>query len=358
MELRIYEGAPPALVAIADDMDSVRIKRGYRKPGEIVIKAPLRSGASLYAVGQTVLPMGFGEAFIIESVEIKHSNKTAKTTNEDKVTVRGRTHAALLDTRVITQSKYYAGTVSLIAQQMITDITTQTGRGLPGITLGFDTDLGVVTMYQPDQGSLLTAVERVLTLGGLGLRSVYQPETGEAVLQLYEGLERSQAASPPLVVFDTDLDSISDTSVKRKSRGTANAAFVLGENTSQGVPKQETVELEGSDGPDRREILLRFSQTSKTDYGTQLTDTQYRGAMRAYASSYLAKMNGGAYITGGVSSKSSPYKEGADYAVGDIALIRPKGVASTIRARIDAIETIWAKDAEQISRLVFAPAQT
>ncbi|MDR2505266.1 MAG: siphovirus ReqiPepy6 Gp37-like family protein [Oscillospiraceae bacterium] len=347
MELRLYQGNPPQCFAVTEDVDYLAVTHGFRNPGELTLKGTAREGRPVFAIGQTVVLAGGGEAFVIESVEINDAREGGS------YTVRGRTHAGLLDSRVIEQSGYYTGCVALIARQMISDIISQPNRALPGVVLDIDTSLGYVAMFQPETGSLLNAVTSALSLDGLGLRSVFDPTAGVALLQVYEGADRSQ--SPPFAIFDADYDMLAKTDSRAAVRGTANAAYVLGENGGDGVPKKEVVERGGADTPARREVLLKFSQTSRTDYGTALTDTQYRGAMRAYAAAELAAMSANVLISGEVSAVSAPYIPGADYNLGDIVLVRAARNKPPARMRIDAIAETWARGEPYRTRLTFVP---
>ena len=342
MELRVYKGDMPALSGVAEGFTYIKRTGMYQQPGEIIVKGPLRGDAGAahqLTPGMTIWRRGTREAYIIETVTLEPD---ANAPDNVMQTARGRTHAALLERRIVTGG-YYQGTAADIVRQMAESILNQSGRGFPNVSLSIDRSLGDVTEYRPRPGTLLSASLEILRGSGLGLRSVFDLITGMASLEVYEGADKTSGGAK--VMLDPSFDSISNARSRGTVRGSANAAYVFGDTDNQtNLPKTEVVDPASLTGYARREAAVMFRIS-----GAGVTDAQYRSAMRAYGNIMLRTLSREISISGSVGPGGQSYKPGEDYCLGDIVLARVGGSGQFTRVRVSGLAEEYTPERSDIT---------
>ena len=334
MQLNVYDGYPLKRVGVMEGFSFARLTTRYQSPGEMELRAPINS-AIRFTPGMTIWRSDMAEAFLVELVELRTSSYGVEQV------ILGRTHSALLDQRVLPLSSYFEGTAGKVSAMLIDSVLSSPNRDLPGLSAAINDSLGKIIRCQPQMTTLLRTIIDICVDSGLGFRTVFNPDGGAFVFEIYEGKNRAADTASPWTVFSPDLDTLVHTRSAKSTRRFANVAYVIGAvDNATHLPKLEEVNLNNAVGLDRFETLVTFDRNASLESGSNLTPAQYSQSMRDFGVAMIERMAHKETFEGEIRSDTSMYRLNHDYRVGDLVKVRVKDWGVETSARVAAVEDI------------------
>jgi hypothetical protein len=231
----------------------------------------------------------------------------------DRVAMPGLTDTTTIPNWVL------SGTPGAIARQMFNEICVSTVFDVHDAIpfYAFGTLLPTGNIPEPDSAITLTAspdtlyntLSKLCATYNLGFRLVKDGEKGRIFFEVYTGNDRTTAQTMyDPVVFDPDMDNLSQISYLSSSVGYKTVAYVFASNGAIMVyaPGADT----NGFGSDRRVLLV--SSSNSDDAGDDLTAALRQEGITALAAQKQT------YTFDGELPPNSPYVYGTDYNLGDM----------------------------------------
>lgn len=194
--------------------------------------------------------------------------------------------------------------------------------------------------------SVYDNISKICKTFGLGFRLIRDGDPGDVegittpslYFEVYQGFDRStQQTEFPAVVFDVDLDNLTDTEEVMSVTDEVNVVYLFHEEASQTVFR----EIAGAQ-PQKWERKVATISYTPPQTDDELTKAQLLALMTQSGREFLADHRPVRGFSGRVSHNSN-YTYGVDYNVGDLVEVR-NGVGLSTVKRVN--EQIFASDAE------------
>lgn len=216
-------------------------------------------------------------------------------------------------------------------------------RGLPASSVPAApgiTDRAINEAFELD--TVLDILETCARKGGYGFSSRFDRRTGQEVLTLYEGVDRTAGGSY-VGYFGTAMQNLPEAILTTDCTDYCNVAVCAGENTaaqSGGWAREiVTVGSTGKTGVDRHEMYVDGSGITHTQGDRTLTAAEYTAALTSYAGAALVGHLATQSITATASDVNMVYQR--DYNLGDVIPIRLPELGLSATARVLAVKMVY-----------------
>ena len=317
MELYVY-GNTRRLIGVVESFEYLRWTRRYSQCGAFELKAiATPDNIALLTLGHFLWKSDDEEVGIIEHLEMAQSDK-------ETITVSGRFATSFLARRIIWGTETLSGDLSVCALQLINNhmiAPGDTNRQIAGVSFTSPV-LGVTANTQVSYKNLLDTVIGLCDASDRGIKTVFDPITGNLTVALYTGVV-SQA------VFSREYENLTSQIYTQSAVDYANTALIGGEGDGA---SRVLASIANSAGEARREVFVDAKDLRQEDFGTGYTDALlYRGQNRlselSMAHSFDAEVNPHGNLR---------YK--VDFDLGQVVTVLSKKWGVTLAARITEIE--------------------
>lgn len=321
-------------VAVVDVYSSLIWTERFQDYGDFVLELESTdANRRLLSEGTWFVIPGSYRVMMIETVE---SNTSAE--NERVLKVTGRSIEALLDDRVAMSSltgdasRRWALTglpnavAKTIFKTICVDGALSTLDKLPYYSANAFLPLGTIPVY-PDEvkfeleiETVYVLIKKICEIYNLGFRLVRNETVRTAPtlhFDIYSGTDHSTSqSSTNAVVFDEELENLSNVTELTSSAGNKNVAYVIGKNKTLEV-FADGVDITSA-GFQRRVLVV------KADDITLPIGTALDSALAQRGREELAQYRSIQALDGEISENSS-YRYGVDYSLGDLIEVRGSG---------------------------------
>ena len=317
MELYVY-GNTRQLVGVVESFEYLRWTRRYSQCGSFELKAVATpDNITLLVLGNLLWKSDDEEVGIIEHLEMNQADKEA-------ITVSGRFATSFLGRRIIWGTETLSGDLSACALKLINNhmiAPGDTNRQIAGVSFTSPV-LGVTANTQVSYKNLLDTVIGLCDASDRGIKTVFDPITGNLTVALYTGVV-SQA------VFSREYENLTSQIYTQSAVDYANTALIGGEGDGA---SRVLASIANSAGEARREVFVDAKDLRQADFGAGYsTALLYRGQNRlselAMAHSFDAEVNPHGNLR---------YK--FDFDLGQVVTVLSKKWGVTLVARITEIE--------------------
>ena len=317
MELYVY-GNTRQLVGVVESFEYLRWTRRYTQCGAFELKAiATPDNIALLTLGHLLWKSDDEEVGIIEHLEMAQADK-------ETITVSGRFATSLLARRIIWGAETLNGDLSACALQLINNhliMPSDTNRQISSISFA-SSALGVTVNTQVSYKNLLDTVIGLCDASDRGIKTVFDPSTGNLSVALYNGAV-SQA------VFSREYENLTTQIYTQSAVDYANTALIGGEGEGA---SRVLVSIADSAGEARLEVFVDAKDLRQEDFGAGYPAALlYRGQNRlselAMAHSFDAEVN-----------PHGNLRYRVDFDLGQVVTVLSKKWGVTLAARITEIE--------------------
>ena len=317
MELYVY-GNTRQLVGVVESFEYLRWTRRYSQCGSFELKAVATpDNITLLVLGNLLWKSDDEEVGIIEHLEMNQADKEA-------ITVSGRFATSFLGRRIIWGTETLSGDLSACALKLINNhmiAPGDTNRQIAGVSFTSPV-LGVTANTQVSYKNLLDTVIGLCDASDRGIKTVFDPITGNLTVALYTGVV-SQA------VFSREYENLTSQIYTQSAVDYANTALIGGEGDGA---SRVLASIANSAGEARREVFVDAKDLRQADFGAGYsTALLYRGqnmlSELSMAHSFDAEVNPHGNLR---------YK--VDFDLGQVVTVLSKKWGVTLAARITEIE--------------------
>lgn len=238
------------------------------------------------------------------------------------------------------------GTVSIAAPaetvmaQLVTDSMTGGGRAFAGLTVAATQGRGTVMDYQATNANLLTEIESISMLSGLGV--TIDTDGSGMTFRALQGVDRTAGQSTnPRAIFSAEFENVLTQEYDIDTGDSGTVAIVSSDKDGL------TETVGAATGRLRREIYVAASGLDKDENGNTLNEAQKRALMRQQGKTALAN----APISESFTTEVNPYgnlKYKTHYDLGDIITVSSKRWGVQVDARITEITEVYGADGETL----------
>lgn len=317
---------------------SLRWRPMYDKPGEFELHT---SPALLSKVerGQLVLrPDRPKETVKVEGIDVE----------DGTLIITGRFLSCILEDAAITTLYHFDCAIEAAMRKLVTEQYSRVSRTLH-MKLAKAGNFTPKIKAQVSLKNLLTVVQAMAKAGGLGFRIYADPTEQCLVFEVYQGVDRTEGQEEnERVIFSNDYFNIERPHYQENEANYKNYAIVCGEG--EGV-KRKIVEVDQTNGEDRRELLVDARDLSKGDQ----TDTQYEAVLRQRGIDKLDEHNRIQSFEAGIKS-SSQFRYTENWNLGDIVTGKQSVWGVAMDQRVAEVEEVYENDTMTVTPTLGTPA--
>ncbi|ROR28096.1 ReqiPepy6 Gp37-like protein [Mobilisporobacter senegalensis] len=329
MELYVFN-QNRSLIGIVESFEYLRWTRRYSQCGSFELKAIASpENTELLQVGNYIWKNDDEEAGLIEYLQLSQ-------TDEESITVSGRFATVLLGRRIIWNTEKLNGDFSTcIAQLINNNVIAPVDVDRQISNLSFTAPfLSIPVKQQVSYSNLLDKIQELCEAASVGIKTVFQPDTGHFTVTLYIGAT-SQA------VFSKEYENLLDQTFTKNTSNYVNTVKIGGEG--EGEDNRIFAYITNGLGENRREAFVDAKDLRMEDFPTDYEDTlTFRGETR------LAELAMSNYFEVTINNHSNlTYK--VDYDLGQVVQIISKKWGVSMTARIMEIEESYDADGQSIN---------
>jgi hypothetical protein len=305
------------LIGIVESFEYFRWTRRYSEAGAFTLKAiGSPENAALLQIGNWIWKNDDEEIAIIEHIELTQTDK-------EMITVSGRFATALLARRIIWGTETYTGNISgciadLINNHLINP--ADPARAVTGVTFSTQT-LAIPVRTQFSYKNLYETVTSLLVTADVGIKTTFDPTTGDLIITLYQGTT-SQA------VFSREYENLVSQQFIHSTTTYADTVLVAGEGEGG---ERTLATIVGASGLNRREVFV-----DARDLRSENFPDAYEDALLYRATAKLADHAMVQSLDAEVNTHSNlVYK--TDYDIGSIVTIQARRWGVSLQARITEV---------------------
>lgn len=323
-------------VYIVDAYESMIWTDRYRECGDFELYLSASSDALVYVEPNFYIwTKNSDRLMIVETIEI-----TTDTEDGNHLKITGRSLESILDRRIVWNKVTLSGKVQDVVKRLITDAIiepTLEARRIDNFIF-IDNPSETLAEFEVEEKqylgeNLYETIIDVLAVYNIGLKIIYNFETGNFECSLYLGEDRSYEQDiNPYVIFSPEFDNLVSSDYIESIENYKSVNLICGEDpdSSSGRTKKYVYVDDGSgntEGLFRREMYTDGSSTNQdyTDENEQevhLTDEQYVAALKTAAIEELNKTeNRIAKSFEGEMSSLRSFTYGKDYYLGDVVQV-------------------------------------
>ena len=321
MDILIFSGDNRKLSGIIESYEYFRWTRRYTRAGSFeVIAIATPENIALLREGSIIWKSDDDEAGIIERVELSQADR-------EIITSSGRFATSMLSRRIVWGTEKLTGDISTAVSQLATKhliSPTDTNRKISGFSYSAP-NLGKSVSTQTSYRNLLETVCDLCDTADVGIKTAFNPSTGEFTVSLYNGGNSS-------AVFSKEYENLTEQTYIESVDEYANTALVGGEG--EGAERQFVTIAQGS-GEHRREVFVDARDLQSEDFPGDYTQTlTFRGQSR------LAELVPRYSFDAGVNPHGNLiYK--TDFDIGNQVKVVSKPWGVSMSARITEIEETY-----------------
>ena len=306
------------LVGVVESFEYLRWTRRYSQCGTFELKAIATPvNIALLTLGNLLWKNDDEEVGVIEHLEMNQTDK-------ETITVSGRFVTSFLARRIIWGTETLSGDLSVCAAQLVNNhliSPTDSSRKIAGIAFASPV-LGVTVNTQVSYKNLMDTVAGLCDASDRGIKTVFDPSTGNLAVTLYIGAV-SQA------MFSREYENLTSQIYTQSTMDYANTALIGGEGEGA---SRVLASIAESAGEARREVFVDAKDLKQEDFGAGYTAALlYRGLNRmselSMAHSFDAEINPHGNLR---------YK--VDFDLGHAVTVLSKKWGVTLSARITEIQ--------------------
>ena len=308
----------------------------YYECGDFELKIPMAYLPSKMAVGLYLSYDRSDHAMVIETMQIDRTES-----DENIVTVTGRSLEALLDRRVIYEYIYAKDTpiedyVKMLLEKAVIS-PEKDYRKIDGFTFSASgsADISAIKIEAQHQGeSLYDALCEICKKQHIGWR--LRLVGGCLKFSLYKGRDKSAS-----VIFSENMNNIAECQFLRSVKDYRNAALIIGGEDADAGKVYTDVDSADSNGLavgiQRRELAVKSSAKYKTKdsagNSVTLSSDQYIAVLQNEGKEKLTKHRVTSTVNGKTDSAEGQFQYGVNFSLGDIVTL-DMGFASSVFSRV------------------------
>lgn len=317
---------------------SLRWRPMYDKPGEFELHTSPAWFAQI-SRGQLILrPDRPKDTVVVEGIDIESGD----------MIIKGRFLSCVLEGAAITKQYNFDGPIEAAMRQLVTEQYGRVVRTLH-MKLAPAGNFQATIQAQVSLKNLLTVVQAMARAGGLGFR-VYA-DTAEQCLffEVYQGTDRTETQEENArVTFSDAYHNIEKPHYQENEAQYKNYAIVCGEG--EGI-NRTIVEVDRTNGEDRRELLVDASDLSKGNK----TAARYEAVLVQRGNDKLDEHCRIQSFEAGIKS-SSQFRYIEDWNLGDIVTGKQTAWGVAMDQRVTEIEEVYENDAMTVTPTLGTPA--
>lgn len=323
MEGLILENGTFESVGIVDSFESFIWTDRYNTCGDFEIYTSASvDNVSLFQIGRYVWIQESEHLMVIEDVELSTDIEDG-----DHLKITGRSLEALLERRIVWGQRTFNTDLESLVLYLLTENVINPDlpeRKIDNFIVERTTDPYIKSINVEAQYTgtdLYTVISELCVAHHIGFKIVLNDEN-VFVFSLYNGLDHSFGQNDrPYVIFSRDFDNVQSSNYIESIKTYRNVALIAGEGQGS-ERKTEVVGQSGSTGWGRYEVFIDGSSVSAKTDGGELTNEQYRAALRTKGETDLAEKKMTKTFEGDVNSgEDSPFQYGKDFGIGDVVQI-------------------------------------
>lgn len=336
MELYVFN-QNRALIGIVESFEYLRWSKKYSQCGSFELKAIASTeNTALLQVGNYIWKNDDEEAGLIEYQQLSQ-------TESESITVSGRFATALLGRRIIWNTENLNGDLSVCVGQLINHNVispTDTARKINNLTFT-SPYLSIPVKQQVSYSNLLDEIQELCEAASVGIKTVFQPDTGHFTVMLYLG-------TPSQAVFSKEYENLLDQTFTKNTVGYANTVKIGGEG--EGEADRIFAYITNGTEENRREAFVDAKDLRSADF-----PTDYEGALIFRGQTRLSELAMAHSFDVTVNSRSNlTYK--VDYDLGQIVQVISKKWGVAMTARIVEVVESYDGDGQSIN-ITFGKAE-
>ncbi|MDF2645351.1 MAG: hypothetical protein K0Q73_1156 [Paenibacillus sp.] len=336
MELYVFN-QNRALIGVVESFEYLRWTRRYSQCGSFELKANASSeNSALLQEGNYIWKNDDEEAGLIEYLQLSQ-------TDSESITVSGRFATALLGRRIIWNTETLNDDFAACIGQLINhNVISPTDSERQISNLSFTSPyISITVKQQVSYNNLLDEIQELCEAASIGIKTVFQPETGHLTITLYLG-------APSQAVFSKEYENLLDQTFTKNTVNYANTAKIGGEG--EGESNRVFAYVTNGTGESRREAFVDAKDLRMADFPSDYTEAlTFRGQTRlaelATAQSFDVTVNNHGNLT---------YK--TDYDLGQTVQVISKKWGVSMTARIVEVDESYDATGQSI-RVTFGKAE-
>lgn len=336
MELYVFN-QNRALIGIVESFEYLRWTRRYSQCGAFELKAIASpENTTLLQVGNYIWKNNDEEAGLIEYLQLSQIDK-------EMITVSGRFATVLLGRRIIWSTEKLDADFSICIGQLINNhVISPLDPDRQISNINFSSPfLNIPVKQQISYSNLLDKIQELCDAASVGIKTVFQPKTGNLTVTLYIG-------APSQAVFSKEYENLLDQTFTKNTANYVNTVKIGGEG--EGEDGRYFVYITNEEGENRREAFVDAKDLRMEDF-----PVDYEEALLFRGQTRLAELAMSNYFDVTINNHSNlVYKE--DYDLGQVVQVISKKWGVSMMARIVEIEESYDADGQSI-RVTFGKAE-
>ncbi len=332
----LTEDFEPASAPV-DDFTSLIWANKYYQNGSFKLTLPIARYKYIKGASYVYNPDNGGCA-IFSRLNLMSENGT--------VTPGGFLLEALLDRRTITVETKLTGDLETEIRALVTATAITSPRTIAHLALA--TAIGYTDTVDTsiEVGTRLSdALYAILKPYGMSYRITLDYATGTLLFSVVKGLNRTQSQSiNSRAVFSTDFENLQGIEYLHNDDDYSNFAYVTGSNSILG---DVTIEVDQSDGSERRETFINANVSSKKADNTDMSLAEYQALLATIGAEALADNKAIDNVSGDIDTAGS-LKYHTNYNLGDLCDVVATEQNLAWTAQITGVDEVYEKGGKRI----------
>lgn len=259
-------------------------------------------------------------------------------------TVEGKSLLNKTEQRIIERNYNRQARPEVIAHDHLVNELTATKRKLNYLTIKTPGNLtGSSIQYQNSYGYVLDEIENLALTYDFGFKeyatSITKPNN---TIEFYKGRDLTN-----VVEFSKEYENLLSESYHNANFDERTTAIVLGEG--EGAQRKKVIVGDEFTGIERKELYVDARDLQQENDGVMMSDSAYLNALRSRGHSKLAEHNKVFTFGGDIDLKSSLFKYGVDYDVGDRVTIKSSTLGLKKTAVLAGVEETWDEQGHHLT---------
>jgi hypothetical protein len=322
--------------AIIDNFKSLMTGRYYYKTNNFSLTHPLSVEAVHLLVPDTIL--------LINGCFYYIDNAVMADATSGEFAIEGKSLLGKVEDRIIERNYNRQARPEQIAYDHLTNELSGSKRNINYLNIKTPGNLtGGSIRYQNSYGDVLEEIESLALTYGFGIKehatSISSPNN---TVEFVKGRDLSG-----VVEFSKEYENLMSESYHNANYDERTTAIVLGEG--EGAERKKVIVGDEFTGLERKELYVDARDLQQENDGVMMSNAEYLEVLRTRGRSKLAEHNKTFTIGGDIDLKSSLFKYGDDYDVGDRVTIKSSSLGLSKTAVLAGVEETWDEQGHHLT---------